>query len=60
MKGKKTELVNRTNSAAKTNGNEVGFLRLPNVLLVMLDIGPEQCARAWLRGEAFFGRYRNK
>ncbi|WP_161598288.1 YkgJ family cysteine cluster protein [Pseudodesulfovibrio senegalensis] len=46
--------------AAKTNGNEVGFLRLPNVLLVMLDIGPEQCARAWLRGEAFFGRYRNK
>jgi len=41
---------------ARKHGLEVGFLRLPNALSLMMRHGIEKCAADWLRKNAFFGR----
>ncbi|WP_147822008.1 YkgJ family cysteine cluster protein [Salidesulfovibrio onnuriiensis] len=41
---------------AREQGREVGFLRLANALVLMLEYGIEECVSGWLCKEPFFGR----
>lgn len=42
--------------AAKEQGRETGFLRLPNALTLMFAHGIEQCVQDWVDGKPFFSR----